>query len=86
MRIDVIGAATLVLVFAAWLLFGALFLFRKKAPKGQEIKRVSRAKWGIGLQGLGFVLVGSFHRTDWWPFGPSRVGELVLGGVAIALA
>ena len=86
MRIDMIGAATLVLVFAAWLLFGALFLLRKKSSKGQEIKRVSRAKWGMGLQGLGFALVGSFHRNEWWPFAPSRVGELVLAGIAIALA
>jgi hypothetical protein len=64
MRIDIIGVVTLILVFLAWFVFGAIFLLRKKPPKAEETKRVVAAKWGIALQGVGFALVGSFHRTQ----------------------
>jgi cytochrome bd-type quinol oxidase subunit 2 len=86
MKIDMIGAVTLILVFLAWLLFGATFLLRKRQPKTEETKRVAAAKWGIALQGVGFALVGSFHRAQWWPFAPSRFGELALAAAAIVLA
>src|SRR5258708_9259099 len=73
MRIDMVGVVTLILVFLAWLVFGAIFLFRKKPPKAEETKRVAAAKWGIALQGVGFALVGSFHRAQWWPVkGPDQ--------------
>jgi hypothetical protein len=65
MRIDMIGVVTLILVFLAWLVFGAIFLLRKKPPKVEETKRDTSAKWGIALQGIGFALVGSFHRAHW---------------------
>jgi len=86
MRIGIIGIVTLVLVFLAWLVFGAIFLFRKKPPKAEETKRDTTAKWGIALQGVGFALVGSFHRTQWWPLPPSRFGEVILAAVAVVLA
>ena len=86
MRIDMVGVVTLILVFLAWLVFGAIFLLRRKPPKAEEIKRVVAAKWGIALQGVGFALVGSFHRTQWWPLPPSRFGEVILAAVAVALA
>jgi hypothetical protein len=63
MRIDMIGVVTLILVFLAWFVFGAICLFRKKPPKAEETKRVFAAKWGIALQGIGFALVGSIHRA-----------------------
>jgi hypothetical protein len=63
MRMDMIGAVTLILVFLAWFIFGAIFLLRKRPPKAEETKRVAAAKWGIALQGVGFALVGSFHRA-----------------------
>jgi protein-S-isoprenylcysteine O-methyltransferase Ste14 len=86
MKLDAIGAVTLILVFLAWLIFGAVFLLRKRPPKAAETKRVTAAKWGIALQGVGFVLVGSFHRVYWWPFAPSPFGELALAFAAIVLA
>lgn len=86
MRMDMIGAVTLILVFLAWFIFGAIFLLRKRPPKAEETKRVAAAKWGIALQGVGFALVGSFHRAYWWPFPPSRFGELTLAAAAIVLA
>jgi protein-S-isoprenylcysteine O-methyltransferase Ste14 len=86
MRIDMIGVVTLILVFLAWLVFGAIFLLRKKPPKVEETKRDTSAKWGIALQGIGFVLVGSFHRAHWWPLPPSRFGEAILAAVAVVLA
>jgi protein-S-isoprenylcysteine O-methyltransferase Ste14 len=86
MRIDIIGVVTLILVFLAWSVFGAIFLLRKKPPKAEETKRVVEAKWGIVLQGVGFALVGSFHRTQWWPLPPSHVGEVILAAVTVVLA
>ena len=86
MRIDMVGVVTLVLVFLAWLVFGATFLFRKKPPKAEETKRVAAAKWGIALQGVGFALVGSFHRAQWWPLLPSIFGEVIFAAATVALA
>jgi protein-S-isoprenylcysteine O-methyltransferase Ste14 len=86
MTTDMIGVVTLILVFLAWFIFGAIFLLRKRPPKAEETKRVAAAKWGIALQGAGFVLVGSFHRAYWWPFAPSRLGELTLAAAAVVLA
>ena len=86
MRIDIVGVVTLVLVFLAWLVFGAIFLFRKKPPKAQETKRVAAAKWGIALQGVGFALVGSFHRAQWWPLPPTLFGEVIFAAATVALA
>src|SRR5260370_5297535 len=83
MRIDMVGVVTLILVFLAWLVFGAIFLFRKKAPKAEETKRVAAAKWGIALQGVGFALVGSFHRAQWWWLPPSLLGEGILAAVTV---
>ena len=86
MRIDMVGVVTLILVFLAWLVFGAIFLFRKKPPKAQETKRVAAAKWGIALQGVGFALVGSFHRAQWWPLPPTLFGEVIFAAATVALA
>jgi protein-S-isoprenylcysteine O-methyltransferase Ste14 len=86
MRIDMIGVVTLILVFLAWFVFGAIFLLRKKPPKTEETKRVAAAKWGIALQGVGFALAGSFHRAQWWPLPPSHLGEVILAAVTVVLA
>jgi protein-S-isoprenylcysteine O-methyltransferase Ste14 len=86
MRIDMVGVVTLILVFLAWLVFGAIFLFRKKPPKAEETKRVAAAKWGIALQGVGFALVGSFHRAQWWPLPPTLFGEVIFAAATVALA
>ncbi len=86
MRIDMVGVVTLALVFLAWSVFGAIFLFRKKPPKAQETKRVAAAKWGIALQGVGFALVGSFHRAQWWPLPRTLFGEVIFAAATVALA
>jgi protein-S-isoprenylcysteine O-methyltransferase Ste14 len=86
MRTDVVGVVTLVLVFLAWLVFGAIFLFRKKPPKEEETKRVAAAKWGIALQAAGFAVVGSFHRAEWWPLPASLFGEVIFAVATVALA
>ena len=86
LKIDMVSVITLVLVFLGWLMFGAIFLFRKKLPKAEETKRVAAAKWGIALQAVGFALVGSFHRAQWWWLPPSRIGELIFGAGTVLLA
>jgi protein-S-isoprenylcysteine O-methyltransferase Ste14 len=83
---DRIGLTALILVFLSWIIFGALFVFRKKPPKTEEAKRASAAKWGIFLPGCGFALVGSAHRAYWWPLPSSTSGELALAGVAVLMA
>lgn len=83
---DVFGFTALILVFVSWIMFGLIFLLRKKPPKAAEAKRVSLAKWGIALQACGFALVGSIHRASWWPLPASTVGEVALAVVAVALA
>jgi hypothetical protein len=86
MPIDMVGVVALILVFLAWLVFGAIFLLRKKPPKEEETKRVAAAKWGIALQGIGFALVGSFHRTQRGPLPPSHLGEVILAAVTVVPA
>ena len=86
MRIDMVGVVTLILVFLAWLVFAAIFVFRKKPPKAEETKRVAAAKWGIALQGVGFALVGSFHRAQWWPLPRTLFGEVIFAAATVALA
>ena len=83
---DVIGLTALILVFLSWIIFGLIFLRRKKPPKAAEAKRASVAKWGIALQACGFALVGSIHRASWWLLPPSTVGEVALAVVAVVLA
>lgn len=83
---DSIGLTALILVLASWIIFGLLFVFRKRPPKPEEAKRASVAMWGILLQGCGFALVGSVHRAYWWPFAASTIGEFALTAAAVGLA
>src|SRR6267378_3372787 len=83
---DGIGLTALILIILSWILFALLFLFRKKPPEAQEAKRVSVAKWGILLQGVGFALVWAVHRSYWWPFPASTIGEVALAAVAVILS
>jgi protein-S-isoprenylcysteine O-methyltransferase Ste14 len=83
---DAIGLATLILVLLAYLLFGSIFLFRKKPPQTEEAKRAPAATLGIALQSISFALVWSLPRSRWWPFRSSLRGEWALGMVAVLLA
>ena len=86
LQMDIIGLTALGLVFLAWIGFGLIFLLRKKPPKVEEAKRAPAATWGIFLQSFSFAFVWLLGRPVWWPFRPSRAGELVLAAVAVALA
>jgi protein-S-isoprenylcysteine O-methyltransferase Ste14 len=83
---DAIGLAALILVVAAWIFFGAIFLLRKRSVKVEETKRMPAATVGIVLQSLSFVFVSNFRRAYWWPFAPSTAGELALAALAVVLA
>lgn len=83
---DAIGLTALILVLLAYVLFGCVFLFRKKPPQTEEAKRAHAATFGIVLQGVSFVLVWNPLRPRWWPFPPSRAGEVVLAAAAVILA
>jgi hypothetical protein len=56
---DAIGLTAVILVFLAYVLFGCVFLFRKKPPQTEEAKRAPAATFGIALQGVSFVLAWS---------------------------
>ena len=83
---DTIGLTTLILLFGSWVVFALIFFLRKRPPKVEEAKRSSAAKLGIVLQGVGFGLVWTFRRSQWWPSATSVGGELTLAAVAVALA
>ena len=85
-EIDAIGLTAVILVFLAYVLFGFVFLYRKRPPKTEEAKRAPAATLGIVLQGVSFVLVWNPPRQRWWPFRPSRAGEVALAATAILLA
>ena len=86
LQTDAIGLTALVLIFLAWIVFGLAFLLRKRTPGVQEAKRAPVSSLGILLQSVGFMFVWLIGRTQWWPFPPSFVGELVLAVVAVLLA
>ena len=70
----------------AYVLFGSVFLFRKKTPQTEETKRAPAAILGIVLQGVSFALAWNPPRPRWWPFPPSYAGEVALAAAAIILA
>jgi protein-S-isoprenylcysteine O-methyltransferase Ste14 len=86
LEIDAIGLTAVILVTLAYVLFGCVFVFRKRPPKAEEAKRAPAATFGIVLQGVSFVLVWNPPRQRWWPFRPSRVGEVALALAVIVLA
>lgn len=83
---DAIGFTTLILLSASWFAFALIFLLRKRPPKVEEAKRAPAAKLGIVLQGVGFGLVWTFRRSQWWPLPASLAGELALAAIVVALA
>jgi protein-S-isoprenylcysteine O-methyltransferase Ste14 len=86
LQTDVIGLAALILVLLAWIGFGLTFLLHKKPAQVEEAKRAAASKWGIALQSFSFAFVWVLPRSSWWPFPPSRAGELLLAAIAVALA
>ena len=86
LEIDAIGLTAVILVSLAYVLFGCVFLFRKRPPKAEEAKRAPAATLGIVLQGMSFFLLWSSPRRQWWPFPPSNTGEVALAVAAIVLA
>jgi protein-S-isoprenylcysteine O-methyltransferase Ste14 len=83
---DAIGLTALILVLVAYVLFGSVFLFRKRPPQTEDNKRAPAATFGIVLQGVGFALLWTAPRQRWWPFPPSRAGEVALAAAAVILA
>jgi protein-S-isoprenylcysteine O-methyltransferase Ste14 len=83
---DAIGVTAVILILIAYVLFGCVFLFRKKPPQTEETKRAPAAIVGIVLQFLSFALAWNPPRPRWWPFPPSHAGEVVLAAAAIILA
>ena len=83
---DAIGVTAVILILIAYVLFGCVFLFRKKPPQTEETKRAPAAIVGIVLQFLSFALAWNPPRPRWWPFPPSHAGEVALAAAAIILA
>lgn len=83
---DAIGLTAIILVLFAYVLFGCVFLFRKKPLQTEEAKRAPAATVGIVLQSVSFLLAWNPPRPGFWPFPPSRTGEVALAAAAIVLA
>jgi len=83
---NTIGYTTQILILGSWFAFGLIFFLRKRPPKLQEVKRASVARWGILLQAMGFGLVWSFRRRQWWPVPSNVAGEIILSTLAVVLA
>jgi protein-S-isoprenylcysteine O-methyltransferase Ste14 len=83
---DAVGLTALIFLMLAYVLFGCVFLFRKKPPQTEEAKRAPAATFGIVLQSASFVLAWNPPRLRWWPFAPSRAGEVALAAVIVILA
>jgi protein-S-isoprenylcysteine O-methyltransferase Ste14 len=83
---DAIGVTAVILILIAYVLFGCVFLFRKKPPQTEETKRAPAAIVGIVLQFLSFALAWNPPRPRWWPFPRSHAGEVTLAAAAIILA
>src|SRR5215472_12221571 len=62
------------------------FCFVEGPPRTEEAKRSPAATFGIVLQGVSFLLAWNPPRLRWWPFLPSRAGEMALAAAAIRLA
>ena len=86
LEVDAIGLTVIILVLLAYVLFGCVFLFRRRPPQTDEAKRAPAATFGIVQQGVSFVLAWNPPRPRWWPFPPSRAGEVVLALAAVIWA
>jgi len=83
---DPIGGIAVILVLLAYVVFGCVFLFRKKPPQTEDAKRAPAATFGIVLQIVAFMLAWNPPRQQWWPLAPSRIGEVTLAAAAVILA
>ena len=66
-------------VVVGWLVFGAVFIFRRRPPQARPQARDRRALVGIGFQGAGYAMVWALRR-------PPAPAEAPASGVAIAEA
>ena len=66
-------------VVVGWLVFGAVFVFRRHPPQARPQARDRRALVGIGFQGVAYAMVWALRR----PLAPA---EAFASGVAIAEA
>ena len=66
-------------VVVGWLVFGAVFIFRRRPPQARPQARDRRALVGIGFQGVAYAMVWALRR-------PPAPAEAPASGVAIAEA
>src|SRR5215813_106160 len=74
-------------VLAAWVMFAAVFLFRRRPPPAAERQRDPMGTLGLALQGMGFGLVWGIRRHVGAPFVDASLTILVaISMVTVALA
>ncbi len=66
-------------VVVGWLVFGAVFVFRRRPPQARPQARDRRALVGIGFQGAGYAMVWALRR-------PPAPAQAPASGVAIGEA
>jgi protein-S-isoprenylcysteine O-methyltransferase Ste14 len=64
---------TLGYVLLCWVVFAISFLLREKPEKVRTIKSGETSKIGIIMEGIGFIMVFSFHRTAYTSILPSWI-------------
>lgn len=75
------------IVVASWILFGILFLARKKPPSAPESRRERVSILGIVLQGVSYGIVWSVHRVFFSPIvALSKAFEILLAVFTISVA
>jgi protein-S-isoprenylcysteine O-methyltransferase Ste14 len=84
---DWIAATAFFGLMASWLVFIAVFFFRKKPPQAQETKRDKASYWGIALESVGYWIIWISPRTYFSPLFPmSRTPEILVAALTIIVA
>jgi protein-S-isoprenylcysteine O-methyltransferase Ste14 len=87
LHFEFLPTVVFVAIMLCWFTFAGIFLLRKKPPSAPESKRESGSLFGLALQGLGYAIVWTFHRSPFTPpFKVSRPLEIALAVVTIGLA
>jgi protein-S-isoprenylcysteine O-methyltransferase Ste14 len=83
---DFLARVNYVLLLVCWFAFAALFIFRKRPPRGGRRKRDIASLCGVALVGVGYALVWWWRRPEYTPlFSSHRLLASVCALLAMVL-